>query len=154
MRIRTYSEIFKSALVYLPDWSDWDFFIHKQPLKMFSKKGVLKNFAGKHLYLSLFFNKVTTATLLKKRLWHSCFPMNFLKSLHIFYGTLPVDCFCWYTRVIKFVSYSMEFRQATLLENGNQNCKILTQILPLRMTVLSVETFQKLKKLLYVEYAS
>ena len=47
----------------------------------------------------------------------------------------------------------MEFRQATLLENGNQNCKILTQILPLRMTVLSVETFQKLKKLLYVEYA-
>ena len=47
----------------------------------------------------------------------------------------------------------MEFRQATLLENGNQKCKILTQILPLRMTVLSVETFQKLKKLLYVEYA-
>ena len=34
---------------------------------------------GKHLCPSLFFNK--TATLLKKRLWHSCFPMNFAKLL-------------------------------------------------------------------------
>ena len=51
------------------------------------KKGVLKNFAkstGKHLCQSLFFNKVTglrSATLLKKRLWHRHFPVNFAKSL-------------------------------------------------------------------------
>ena len=51
------------------------------------KKGVLRNFAkflGKHLCPSLFFNKVVglrSATLLKKRLWHRCFPMNFAKFL-------------------------------------------------------------------------
>ena len=49
---------------------------------MFCKKGVLRNFAnftGKHLCQSLFFSKV--ATLLKKRLWHRCFPVNFAKFL-------------------------------------------------------------------------
>ena len=51
------------------------------------KKGVLRNFTkftGKHLCQSLFFNKVATlrpATLLKKRLWHRCFPVNFVKFL-------------------------------------------------------------------------
>ena len=51
------------------------------------KKAVLRNFAkftGKHLCQSLFFNKVasfTLATLLKKRLWHRCFPVNFAKFL-------------------------------------------------------------------------
>ena len=34
------------------------------------KKGVLKNFA-----------KFIFATLLKKRLWHRCFPVNFAKIL-------------------------------------------------------------------------
>ena len=49
------------------------------------RKGVLKNFTkftGKHLCQSLFFNKVAglrSATLLKKRLWHTCFPVNFTK---------------------------------------------------------------------------
>ena len=51
------------------------------------KKDVLKNFAkftGKHLYQSFFFNKVAhlrPATLLKKRLWHRCFPVTFVKFL-------------------------------------------------------------------------
>ena len=50
------------------------------------KKGVLRNFVkftGKHLCQSLFFNKVAglPATLLKKRLWHSCFLENFTKFL-------------------------------------------------------------------------
>ena len=51
------------------------------------RKGVLRNFAkftGKHLRQSLFFNKVAVlrpATLLKKRLWHRCFPVNFAKFL-------------------------------------------------------------------------
>ena len=49
------------------------------------KKGPLKNFPkipGKQLCQSLFFNKVAglrLATLLKKRLWHRCFPANFVK---------------------------------------------------------------------------
>ena len=49
------------------------------------KKGVLRNFAkfkGKHLSQSFFFNKVARfrpATLLIKRLWDRCFPMNFAK---------------------------------------------------------------------------
>ena len=36
---------------------------------------------GKHLCQSLFFNKKTR--LLKKRLWHRCFPVNFAKFLRI-----------------------------------------------------------------------
>ena len=51
------------------------------------KQYVLRNFAkfrGKHLRQSLFFNKVAgTATLLKKRLLHRCFPVNFAKFLKI-----------------------------------------------------------------------
>ena len=49
-------------------------------------KNVLKNFAkftGKPLCQSLFFNKVAglrPATLLKKRLWYRCFPVNFAKN--------------------------------------------------------------------------
>ena len=51
------------------------------------KKGVVRNFAkftGKHLCQSLLFNKVAglrPATLLKKRLWHRCFSVNFAKFL-------------------------------------------------------------------------
>ena len=51
------------------------------------KKGVLKNFTkftGKHLCQSLFFNKVAglrSTSLLKKRLWYRCFPVNFAKFL-------------------------------------------------------------------------
>ena len=51
--------------------------------EVFCKKVVLKNFAKftrKHLCQSLFFNKVAglrPATLLKKKLWHYCFPVNF-----------------------------------------------------------------------------
>ena len=49
------------------------------------KKGDLKNVAkvtGKHLCQSLIFNKVAgIATLLKRRLWHRRFPVNFEKYL-------------------------------------------------------------------------
>ena len=54
----------------------------KQPLEVFCKKGVLRNFAkftGKYLCESLFFNR--PATLLKKRLWNRCFLVNFAKFL-------------------------------------------------------------------------
>ena len=65
---------------------------------MFCEKDVLRNFAKfaeKHLCQSLFFKIVAglrPATLLKKRLWHRCFPVNFAKFLTIpfFYRTPPV----------------------------------------------------------------
>ena len=59
--------------------------------EVFCKKCVLINFAkftGKHLCQILFFNKVAglrPETLLTKRLWHRCFPVNFAKFLrHLF----------------------------------------------------------------------
>ena len=51
---------------------------HASHLKNFTK------FTGKYLCQSLFFDKVAglrPATLLKKRLWHRCFPVNFVKFL-------------------------------------------------------------------------
>ena len=54
---------------------------------MYSCIGVFRNFTkftGKRLCHSLFFNKVAglrPATLLKKKLWHGCFSVNFLKFL-------------------------------------------------------------------------
>ena len=56
------------------------------------RKGVFRNFAKftvKYLCQSLFFNKVAglrPATLLKKSVWHRCFPVNFNKFLR----TLPL----------------------------------------------------------------
>ena len=61
--------------------------LQKQPLEVLYWKFVLRNFAksiGKHLYQSLFFDKVAglrTATLLKKRPWRSCFAVHFSKFL-------------------------------------------------------------------------
>ena len=52
---------------------------------MFCKKGLLRNFAkftGKHLCQSLFVNKgLRSVTLLKKRLCHRIFPVNFVRFL-------------------------------------------------------------------------
>ena len=46
---------------------------------------ILQKFTGKHLCQGSFFNKVVglrPATLLKKRLWHRCFLVNFVKFLN------------------------------------------------------------------------
>ena len=67
--------------------SKHDIQIQKQPPEVFYKKGVPRNFAkftGKNPCHNTFLNKVAglrTATLLKKRLWHRCFPVNFVKFL-------------------------------------------------------------------------
>ena len=51
------------------------------------RRCILRNFAKfarKHLCQGLFFNKVEglrPVTLLKKRLWHRCFPVNFVNLL-------------------------------------------------------------------------
>ena len=68
--------------------------------EMFCKKGILRNFpkfSGKHLCQGLFFNKVAglrPGTLLKKRLWHRCFAVNFAKFLRIpFLQNTSSGCF-------------------------------------------------------------
>ena len=83
------------------------------------KKGALRNFAkftGKYLCQSLFFNKVAVfkpATLLKERIWHRCFPVNFAKFLkRPFCRTHLDDCF---------------WRQALLKSRKNNNISFLQQ---------------------------
>ena len=63
-------------------------FLHRSRHRRCSvKKDVLRNFTKfteKHLRQSLFCKKIAAlrpATLLKKKLWHSCFPVNFAKFL-------------------------------------------------------------------------
>ena len=67
---------------------------------------ILKNFTkftGKHLLQNLFFNKVAglrPVTLLKKRLWYSCFLVNFAKFLRaLFLQNTSGGCF-WIFHVI------------------------------------------------------
>ena len=67
---------------------------------------VLENFTkftGKHLCQSLFFNKVAglrLSTLLKKRLWHKCFTVNFVKFLKTPFFTEHLQ---WLPLVIPFL---------------------------------------------------
>ena len=68
--------------------------LHRSSLpEVFCKKVVLRNvanFTGKHLCRSLFFNKVTglrPVTLLKRRLWHRWFFVNFAKFLRTLFLT-------------------------------------------------------------------
>ena len=54
---------------------------------------ISQKFTGKHLYQSLFFSKVAglrLATLLKKRLWHRCFPANFCEIFKNTFFTEPL----------------------------------------------------------------
>ena len=77
----------KKIYFYTVNQSLFDTNKQKQSSRGVLLKGVLRNltkFTGKQLYQRLFFNKVADlrpATLLKKRLWHRCFPVNFVKFL-------------------------------------------------------------------------
>ena len=60
--------------------------VKKLPLEVFYKKAVLKllQYSQETPVLESLFNKVAglrPASLSKKRLWHRCFPVNFLKFL-------------------------------------------------------------------------
>ena len=66
--------------------------------QMFFKIGVLKNvekFIEKNCTRVSFLIKcLKPATLLQKRLWHRCFPVNFAKFLRTFFYRTPLgDCF-------------------------------------------------------------
>ena len=80
----------KVGVVFPFDYYDESFIGDKQQQ---STGVVLRNFAkftGKHLCQTLFFNKVPnlrTGTLLKKSVWHRCFPVNFAKFLRTTFFT-------------------------------------------------------------------
>ena len=96
---------------------------------MFCIKGILGNFAkftGKHPLES--FNKVSSlrpATLLKKRLWHRCFPVSFEKFLrtpfcieHLWwlflkkapFSGLILDTYCVrYPHAMPFLNFFLNF---------------------------------------------
>ena len=63
-------------------------FRRSHPQRCSTKKNFLRNFAkftGKHLCQSLFWKE--TAALLKKRLWHRCFPVIFANILRALFLT-------------------------------------------------------------------
>ena len=88
-------EIVRRSTVYTFSVS---FPLQKQRPEVFCKKGVLRNFTkvtGKQLCLSLFLNKVAGL-----RLWHKCFPVNFVKFLRtplVAASDATLNGFgCWY----------------------------------------------------------
>ena len=112
--------------------------LQKQPLGVFYKKRIFKNFAKstkKHLYQSLMFNKVASLrleTLTEKRLWHRCFPINIAKSsktpsLQNTSGRLllssgifmkALNMFCWLQKVLRQLVLA-----STLLKISKSICR-------------------------------
>ena len=106
--------------------------------EVFCKKGVLGNliiFTGKDLYQSLFFNKVAglslffnkvaslrPAALLKKRLWHRCFPVNkFLRKP--FLQNTSGGCFWSAFRITKRLSHMCFMWILQKFENSSASSK-------------------------------
>ena len=114
--------------------SSWEVFMdqQKQPPEVFYEKSVLRNFAkftGNTCAVVSFFNKVAgmrPATLLKKRLRHRCFPVNFAKFLRTSFlkntsGRLLLDqisvttchCVSWETKLVKHCPKGMNEKSET-----------------------------------------
>ena len=121
-----------STLKYFFEPLMWQTFlsVQKQPPEVFYKEGVLRIFArftGKHLYRSLFFNKVAglrPATLLKKRLWRRCFPVNFtnflrVPSLQNISGRLLLWVFYINFFTLFFIFFHFAVYQSKLFAEGN-----------------------------------
>ena len=83
------------------------------------------------------------ATLSKKRLWHICFPVSFVKFLRtLFYRTPLGDCFCRYSSEQVFLK-----RKRPVLESlfnkftGLQACETPTQVFSFEICELFKNTF-------------
>ena len=94
-------------------------------------KSVFRNFAklpGKHLCHSLFFNKdsgLRPETLLKKRLWHRCYPVNFAKFLRTpFLRNTSRRLLLW------FKSYLTDRKQSVLINSFNSNVSTIMSGIP------------------------
>ena len=77
----------------------------KQPPEVFRKIGVFENFTkftGKNLRQSPFLIKLQAlgCNLLKKRLWHRCFPMKFLKFFRI-----PISTEHLWWQLLNFIKF-------------------------------------------------
>ena len=89
------------------------------------KKGVLKNLTkvtGKLLCQSLFFNKaegLRSATLLRKRVWHRCFPVNFVEISKSTFFTehVWILLLCRLSKVEFYVSMKQSLIQAILMHD-------------------------------------
>ena len=96
---------------------------------MLCKKGVLRNFVkftGKHLCQSLFFNKVAglrPTTLLKKRPWHRCLPVNFAKFLRTPFFTKHLR---WL--LLKSVTGDGWVKNSEKLKTGERGLKFIEKI--------------------------
>ena len=87
-----------------------------------------------HLCKSLFFNNVAglrPATLLKKRLWHGCFPVNFAKFLKHLFSKKPLDnCFCKFIKYKTLINQKPRFQmQAANLTDESVEVKIEAVVL-------------------------
>ena len=101
---------------------------------MFCKKGGLRHltkFTEKHLCQRPYFNKVADLrpeTLLKKRLWHRCFPVNFAKFLrtpflteHLWWLLLRAPDFVSLPRLCTIQNTSNSLAKAHLRIRFSQN---------------------------------
>ena len=86
--------------------------------ELFCKKGVLRNlakFTGKHLWQSLQTRKsLRPATLLKKRLWRRCFPVNFAK-----FRRTP-----FLIEHLRWLLLTLEFLKIVFSSMGNANLQL------------------------------
>ena len=118
--------------------------------ELFYKKGVLKNFikfTGKHLCQSLFFNKVAglrpqacnfirPATLLIKRLWHGCFPVNFTKFLKTLFF---IEHLRWLLlNVLILLSSYVTFVMVSSLKGLQVLCSRYFQVLEICLSIVHI----------------
>ena len=103
---------------------------------------ILQN-SQKHVCQSLYFNKFQApvpATLLKKRLWHSCFPVNFVKFLktpateylqatasaiygqHIFHNNVFTNFQRYHFLIMIHVIFTMEIHFHVFTKNAHNIC--------------------------------
>ena len=110
------------------------------PLEVSCKKGVLKNFVkftGKHVCRSLFFNKVAgikpAVTLLKKRLRHWRFPVNFANFLRTPFSVEHL----WWLLLSVVMSRSFIFWEKSLFSNRKLKLQWQMLIWPNSQLVIS-----------------
>ena len=87
----------------------WNITFRSSRPEVFCKKGVLRNFAkftGKHLCQSFCFSKVACLCLLKKRLRHRCFPLNFAKLLRIPFLQNPSGGYFYTLKMREYFNFS------------------------------------------------
>ena len=132
----------------------WQIFLQKQPPEVFCKKAVLRNFTKfteKHLCQRLFFNKLqASGLLLKKRLWHRCFPVNFAKFLSKTFlqkasGRLLLFLLPGYLhREILFnfstLLCSVNFQSILITRFSFQRCSLICSMITLRKLNLLLKT--------------